>query len=93
MHNDVCNHGMKSHAIAILLVWLLASGCVFSTLTMEKAGSKKEMRKIEGTERYETVVVQGEPAYYAVLPFAVVADIATLPIQVFLLVAWQSHGL
>ena len=44
-------------------------------------------------DKKETVWVDGQPAYYALLPFTVVADIATSPIQIPLMIAvWINGG-
>jgi hypothetical protein len=44
-------------------------------------------------EMFQTVPVEGQPGYYALLPFAIIGDIATSPFQiVYSIVATTGKG-
>ena len=68
---------------------MLASGCVTQGLIDNHAKPHQKFIK----EKQETVSVDGQPAYYALLPFTVAADIATSPIQIPVIIAiWINGG-
>ena len=68
---------------------MLPSGCVTQGLIDNHAKPHEKFDK----EKQKTVSVDGQPAYYALLPFTVVADIATSPIQIPVIIAiWINGG-
>jgi hypothetical protein len=68
---------------------MLASGCITQGLIDNHAKPHEKFDK----QKQETVQVDGEPGYYVLLPFTVVADLATSPIQIPVMIAiWINGG-
>jgi hypothetical protein len=85
--------GARPHFIVkLLLPFILAAilfpatGCISTHLVKSKARAHWEPDPEELRERE----VQGRPGYYALLPFTIVADIATCPFQIFFLIGSHS---
>jgi hypothetical protein len=69
---------MKRQLPILLTACLLAtSGCISTNLVRNKAKPHTEYDPEEHREK----PVDGQPGYYALLPFTVVADIITWPVQ------------
>lgn len=79
----------KLRILLLAACLMLASGCVTQSLIDNHAKPHQTFIK----EKQATVSVDGQPAYYALLPFTVVADIATSPIQIpFIIAIWINGG-
>lgn len=81
---------MKLITPLFLVVGLLTtSGCISTHLVENKAKSHSEY----DAETLENKQVEGQPAYYALLPLTIVGDIATSPFQLaFLLFSTESSS-
>lgn len=64
-------------AFSLLCVTVFTSGCISTHVVKQKAQSHLEY---DADGRHE---VDGNKAYYALLPLTIVADVVTYPIQVF----------
>jgi PhoPQ-activated pathogenicity-related protein len=56
---------------------LTTSGCISTNVVKKKAKAHMEYDPVEDLEK----PVDGQPGYYVLLPFTVVADIITSPVQ------------
>jgi hypothetical protein len=65
---------------------LLTPGCISTHIVQNKAKPHQEYDPLEKANR----PVEGRPAYYALLPLTVVADIVTAPVQLILLASSGS---
>ena len=74
---------MKRRPIFLLFAVCLAStsGCM-STRVMKVAKPPPKEVWLPKEEKFQTVLVEGKPGYYALLPLAIVGDIATSPFQI-----------
>lgn len=64
--------------LQLLPIGLLATtGCLSMHLVNDKARS----HQVYDHEKRQDQAVEGQPAYYALLPFTITGDIATSPIQ------------
>ena len=74
--------------LALVLVLFVGSGCITGHVVNNKAKPHWEYDK----EKEESVQVEGQSAYYALLPLTVVADIATSPFQLYFCVVFSITG-
>ena len=79
---------MKKKALLFLVAPFLVTGCITQTVITEHAMAHKNSTIVKPDvddfpflPKYKTESVPGQPAYYALVPFTVAADVATLPVQ------------
>ena len=94
---------MTRHLLPLLIAPVLATGCITEHVITEHAMAHEKTTVVEGRptggfplrSNCKTESVPGQPAYYALVPFTAVADVATLPIQlsffVFLRIVHLDH--
>jgi hypothetical protein len=80
---------MKKLMVLFLASLFLTSGCITHHFVTNHAMAHEKSTLVEGEHpegspylaKWKTESVPGQPAYYALVPFTVAADIATSPVQ------------
>ncbi len=80
---------MKKVMLLLLATPLLTNGCITHHVVTKHAMLHEESTIVEGEHpegcpwfpKWKTESVPGQPAYYALVPFTVAADVVTLPVQ------------
>jgi hypothetical protein len=78
----------------ILLVFALfgGSGCISGTLVKQKAKDHTTWHWNEQTSEHHAETVPGQPAYYALLPLTIPADIVASPFYLYCYIAFMITG-